>query len=105
MRKIEALGIGPVETEFVVVAASGNMRMSASGDVRINANRDSGRSDAAMTGPAGFFQQDFQLGLGFHVEEQDTRSGAAFRGAVLQSFANFLTCFAVPRHETQDRKS
>src|SRR5271154_2733546 len=34
------------------------------------------------------------LGIGFHVEEQDTRSGAAFRGAVLQSFANFLTCFA-----------
>jgi len=61
MRKIETLRVRPIETEFMLVTASGNMRVSASDYVGIDPNRNSRRSDAAMTGAAGFFQQDFQL--------------------------------------------
>src|SRR5277367_4334746 len=94
MREIQALGVGPVYAEFVVAAAGGNMRMAASGHVRVDANGDGWRSNAATAGAAGFFQQDFQLGFRFHIEEQYSRLAAAFCGAVPQGFANFLTCFA-----------
>src|SRR5271170_7304299 len=78
----------------MVMTAGRNVRMAASGYVGIDADGRGRRGDAPTTSAAGFFQQDFQLGFGFDVEEQYARRCAAFGDAVLQSFANFFACFA-----------
>ena len=77
----EAAHVVPVDAEFVLVMACGNVRVAARLHVRIDAQRGRG----SMSKVCGLLGQHLELGFGFDVEDQN---------ASAERFANFFPRFS-----------
>src|SRR5229473_1240278 len=94
MCQIEAVRLFPIKSEFVLMAAGGNVRVAAGLHVRIDANRNRGDRGAALLLLCGFFQQRFELGFRLDIEKENSRACAASIRSVAERFADFFAHLA-----------
>src|ERR1700730_7886659 len=88
MRAIETMGFFPIQTELMLVASGGDVRMAAGLDVGIHANRNGRQRSAAPGFPRRFFEECFQLGWRLNVEENNSAAGAPAGRPVRAGFGN-----------------
>src|SRR6202044_59857 len=95
----KAAGLGPVDAKFVVMMAGGNVRVAAGEHVGIDADGDGGALAASGDVARSFVDEDFELGGGLDIEEEDAgsaRAGACDGGCagVAEGGTNFFARFA-----------
>src|SRR5216683_6777085 len=94
MCQIEAVRLFPIKSEFVLMAAGGNVWVTAGLHVRIDANRNRGDGGAALLLLRRFFQQRIELGFRLDIEKENSRACAASIRSVAKRFADFLAHLA-----------
>ena len=95
VREIQPARLRPIDAEFVMVMARGDVRMPARQHVGIHANRHRGSRAAHRHVPRRFAEQHLEFRAGFDVEEQD--SAARARAGIAQRVANLVARLAHAR--------